>query len=639
MVIDASTRVVGGLVRRQGALAGVVAGILFGAFAWVGAYIALAGSDWQINRIVAVVMIAWIVGFNLGVGTWNPPLGWILGRDPTLGDALASAGAGRGTSRYFRFCTDHKVVGVQYLVLVMTVFAVGGVTAVLMRTQLLTPHSSFLSPNEYNDLVTLHGMCMMIGAVLMVIGPFTNFVLPLMIGARTVALPRLNAMGMWIMVSAVICLFASFVIGGVDTGWSTYAPLADQSSPGMTAFAFTVVGLVACVVIACINTVVTVLTLRARGMTPGRLPIFVWGSLVGSALALATVPAYLLMMTLILTDRTMGTTFFVDPLVLTDGSGVALQFAPHPGGSAWLYEIGFWTMGQPLIYVIFIPPAAALLEVASTFAGRPIFNRRLVVGAFVVTAALSLVSLGHHLYTSGIIAADTKASLVVGELIAVPMGIIVLCLLGTIWRGSIWTRLPMYFVYLFLWDILVGGISGVFLSDPTVDRGFHGGMIVTAHFHFALLGGAMVAATAALCYWFPKMTGRFVDERLGKLAFWMIAIGIQVTFLAQFWVGAQGMARRVAWYEPVYQHANQVASAGAYLLAGGWVVLLWALVWSLRHGAPASADPWQATSLEWKTPTPVPLRNFPVDPVLAPVDVSSQPVLAGAPASSPSAEA
>jgi cytochrome c oxidase subunit 1 len=206
--------------------------------------------------------------------------------------------------------------------------------------------------------------------------------------------------------------------------------------------------------------------------------------------------------------------------------------------------------------------------------------------------------------------------MVTTELISIPTGIIFLCIIGTIWKGSIWTRLPMFFVYLFLWNFIIGGVTGIYLSDVPADNFFHGDMFVTAHFHYTLLGGAMIAAVAGLCYWFPKISGKMLNERIGKTAFWMIAIGIQITYFGQFWEGFQGMPRRVAYYDPLFLHANQMTSIGGYLLMAGFLVLLYCLLNGWRHGKPASANPWQAKSLEWKVPTPVPLVNFLVDPVV-----------------------
>ncbi len=592
------------LRERQGVAAGLVVGVLTAAAAWAASHVLFEVGNWGTDRVTAVTMVAWFVGFNAGVGTWNPPLEWLLGSTPGPDVVTLEVGVGRGRYRYLRFCTDHKVVGMQYLGLAVVLLGVGGVGAVLIRTQLLSPHSTFLGPTAYGDVVTLHGLCMVIGVLLLLIGPFASYVLPLILGARTVALPRLNAMGVWIMASAAACLVSTVVIGGADVGWTTYAPLADQASPAMTALALALVGLVACVVISGINTVATVVTLRARGMSARRMPVMAWGAFIAAGLAVATMAGLLLVMTLVLADRTMGTTFFVAP----------------QGGSGELYEIAFWTMGQPLLYVLLIPPMAAVLEMAGSFARRPVFNARLVVWCFVAIAGISLLTLGHHLYTTGLSPALSGSSLVLTELFALPVGVVVLCVLGTVWRGSIWARLPLYFVYLFLWDIVIGGLSGALLGIPTADRDLHGGMVVTAHLHYMMVGVVLVGATGGLVYWFPKFTGRMFEERTGRVGFWLIAVGIQVTFLAQFWAGAQGMPRRVAWYEPAFRTANQVSTVGAYVLTLGWVVLLWAGVWSARHGRPAPADPWRAESLEWRVPSPPPLRNFPVGPVLVPVD-------------------
>jgi len=599
--------------RRQGAVAGLVVGAVAAGAAWVGAHVLFEVGNWGTDRVTAVAMVAWIVGFNLGAGTWNPALGWLLGWSDGPGVEADEAGVGLGRSRYLRFCTDHKVVGLQYLALGLVLLAVGGVGAVLIRTQLLSPHSTFLGPTAYGDVVTLHGLCMVIGVLLLLIGPFATSVVPLMIGARSVALPRVAAMGPWIMASAVVVLMSTVVIGGADVGWTTYAPLADQASPAMTALALALVCLVVTVVLSGISTVATVVTQRALGMTARRMPVMAWGSVIAGALAVATMAGLLLVMTLVLTDRTMGTSFFVPPW-----------------GSGRLYELVFWTMGQPLLYVLLIPPAAALLEVAATFARRPVFRPGAVVVAFVAIAGLSLVTLGSHLATSGLAPAVTGASMVLTELIAVPVGVVVLCLLATLWRGSIWARLPLYFVYLFLWDMLLGGVSGALLGNTTADRAFHGGTVVTAHLHLMMVGSVLVGAAGGLVYWYPKLTGRLFDERTGRVGFWCIALGIQVTFLAQFWAGAQGMPRRVAWYEPLFRTANQVSTVGAYLLTLGWLVLLWAAVRSFRHGRPAPSDPWKATTLEWRTPTPVPLRNFPVEPVLEPTSAVARPGPSGA---------
>jgi cytochrome c oxidase subunit 1 len=256
------------------------------------------------------------------------------------------------------------------------------------------------------------------------------------------------------------------------------------------------------------------------------------------------------------------------------------------------------------------------MEVASTFARKPLFGYKVTIAGFTAVAALSLMVWAHHMFTTGWAPDLAGPFMVTTELISIPTGIIFLCVIGTIWRGSIWTRLPMYFVYLFLWNFIIGGVTGIYLSDVPADNFFHGDMFVTAHFHYTLLGGAMIAAVAGLCYWFPKISGRMLNERIGKTAFWIIAIAIQITYFGQFWEGFEGMPRRVAYYDPIFLHANQVTSIGGYLLMTGFLVLLYCIINAWRHGKPAGANPWHAKSLEWKVPTPVPMANFLVDPVV-----------------------
>ncbi len=606
----------GGFYRHQNIFTGLAGGIGLGFIGWLVSHATLQGSNWGTDMVVTVTMVAWVVGFNIGMGTFNAPIRWALGHDQDHEDELYAAGVGQGSARYWKFCTDHKVVGTQYLVLVMLMFGIGGTLAMMMRTQLITPHSSFLDPQTYNAIVSVHGMLMIIATIIMVSGPFANFIMPIMIGAKDMAFPRLNALSFWVVASAVPPLLATFFLGGVDAGWTTYAPLSVQAPAAMDAFSITMITFVVSVTISGINTIVTVFTMRAKGMTMGRLPIFVWGSIVGAALSVYAMPALLLGFTGMITDRATGTSFYV-----------AAQ-----GGTGWLWENIFWIFGHPEVYIILIPPVAAMLEVASTFARKPVFGYKVTIAGFTAVATLSIMVWAHHMFTTGWAPDLAGPFMLTTELISIPTGIIFLCLIGTIWRGSIWTRLPMYFVYLFLWNFIIGGVTGIYLSDVPADQFFHGDMFVTAHFHYTLLGGAMIAATAALCYWFPKVTGRMLNERIGKVAFWMIAIGIQVTYFGQFWEGFQGMPRRVAYYDPIFLRANQMTTGGAYLLMLGWLVFLYAMIHSIRNGKLAPANPWHAKSLEWMVPTPVPLENFLVDPV-----VTSDPYGYGEPEVAPPA--
>jgi cytochrome c oxidase subunit 1 len=590
----------GGLYRRQNFFTGLVTGVVLAFVGWLISHALLQDAFWGSDMVVTVTMAMWVIGFNLGVGSLNAPVRWMLGHDQSHEDELFAAGVGQGSKRYWKFCTDHKVVGTQYLVLVMVLFGVGGTLAMIMRTQLLSAHSTLLSPQTYNALVSIHGMIMIIATIIMVTGPFANFILPIMIGAKDMAFPRLNALSFWVIVSAVPPLLATFFLGGIDAGWNTYAPLSIQAPIAMDAFAICIITFAASATLSGVNVITTTLTMRTKGMTMGRLPIFAWASVVGSALALYAMPAFLMTMCGVITDRVVGTSFFVGSL----------------GGSGWLYENLFWIMGHPEVYVILIPPVGAALEIASTFARKPLFGYKVIVGGILSIGVLSIMVWAHHMFTTGWAPDLGGPFMVTTELISIPTGIIFLCIVGTIWKGSIWTRLPMYFLYLFLFNFIIGGVTGIYLSDVPADEYFHGDMFVTAHFHYTLLGGAMIAATAGLCYWFPKMTGKMLNERIGKTAFWIIAVGIQVTYFGMFWEGFEGMPRRVAYYSPIFLTANRMTTGGAYLLMLGWLTFLYCMIHALRHGKQAPANPWHAKTLEWMVPTPVPLENFLVDPIV-----------------------
>ncbi|HXW32402.1 MAG TPA: cbb3-type cytochrome c oxidase subunit I, partial [Acidimicrobiales bacterium] len=363
----------GGLYRHQNLLTAVVCGAVATVVGWAVSHALLQGSNWGTDMVVTVTMACWVIGFNAGIGTFNAPLRWIAGRDQDHEDHLYAAGVGQGRRRYFKFCTDHKVVGTQYLVLVMLLFGVGGILAMVIRTQLATAHNTLLSTNVYNTVVSMHGLVMIVATIIMVTGPFTNFIMPIMIGARDMAFPRLNAASFWVITSAVPCLVAVFFLGGVNAGWSTYAPLSNQDPPAMDAFALGVIVFVVSVTLAGVNIIVTMLTMRAKGMTLFRVPIFAWGSVFGTALGLYAMPAFLLAMLLMIADRATGTSFYV-------AAG---------GGSGWLWENIFWIMGHPEVYVILIPPVAAMLEVVVTFARKPLFGYTVVLGAFVAIISLS----------------------------------------------------------------------------------------------------------------------------------------------------------------------------------------------------------------------------------------------------------
>jgi len=588
-------------MRRQNFVTGVVGGVAVAALACVLTHL-LAGDSGSYfsDRVGTMTFIGWDLGFLLGIGAVNGPINWLRGRDMTEEDQLYLAGKDQGRRRYWKFCTDHKVVGVQYFIMAMIVLFAGGVLAMLIRTELMRPGQHFVDQQTYNTFIGMHGILMIVGLIIAIAGPFGNFILPIMIGARDMAFPRLNALSFWLVVAAAVPLLSVFAIGGISDGWSTYAPLAVQDHIGMDAFAVGVMTFVASTTIAGVNIVTTFITMRTKGMKLVRVPIFTWGVTISSALGLFAMPFFAVALTLLLSDRTMGTSFY-------------LSFG---GGSGWLWENLFWLMGHPEVYVILLPGAAAVLEIATVFARKPLFGYQVVVGGMVAIALLSVVVWAHHMFTTGWAPALNGPFMLTTEIISIPTGVLILALLGTVWQGNIWMRLPMFWVFGMAWDFIIGGITGIYLSDVPVDQQMHGTMFVVAHFHYVLVGSVLFAAMGAVAYWFPKVTGRMLDERMGKVAFWVIFVSFQVTFIAMFISGLAGMPRRVANYAHTLEVSNFASTIGAYVLMAGMLLELYVIVVSWRRGKPAGRNPWHAKSLEWQVPTPVPLFNFDVLPVV-----------------------
>ncbi|MGO8875511.1 MAG: cbb3-type cytochrome c oxidase subunit I [Acidimicrobiales bacterium] len=597
----AEARAPGGLMRRLNFFTGLVAGIVLAAVAGLLAHALLdPSSSYFSDQVTTVTFSAWVVGFLLGVGALNAPICWALGRDLTHEDELYLAGKELGARRYWKFCTDHKVVGIQYFVMAMIILFAGGVLAMLIRIQLMSPGDHFVNPQIYNTFIGMHGILMVAGLIIAVSGPFGNFILPIMIGARDMAFPRLNALSFWLVVAAAVPLLSVFAVGGIGDGWSTYAPLAVQDHIGMDAFAIGVITFILSTTVAGVNMVTTFITMRTKGMRLNRVPIFTWGVTTSSALGLFAMPFFAVALALLLLDRTTGTSFY-------------LSFG---GGSGWLWENLFWLMGHPEVYVILLPGVGAILEIATVFARKPLFGYQIAVGGMIAIAGISIIVWAHHMFTTGWAPSLNGPFMLTTELVSIPTGVVFLALLGTIWQGNLWMRLPMLYVFGVIWNFIIGGITGIYLSDVPVDNQMHGSMFVVAHFHYVLVGSVLLAALGAVAYWFPKITGRFLDERLGRVAFWIIFLGVQVTFLAMFISGLQGMPRRVSSYAQTLTNANFISSIGAFVLMAGMVVELYVVVSSWRSGRLAPRNPWHAKTLEWQVPTPVPLHNFEVLPVV-----------------------
>ncbi|MEO6700859.1 MAG: cbb3-type cytochrome c oxidase subunit I [Jatrophihabitantaceae bacterium] len=590
----------GGLMRRLNIVTALIGGVTFGTVGWLIAHLLLQDGDHGSDQVVVIMLCSWAVGFMVGIGAFNGPINWLLGRDQTHEDELFLAGKDQGIGRYFRFTTDHKVVGIQYLIVTMVLFAVGGTLAMLIRTNLISPHSNFLSAQTYNALVGLHGLIMIIATIIMITGPFGNFIMPIMIGARDMAFPRLNALSLWLIVAAIPVLLSAAFLGGIPTGWVGYAPLANQAPPGMDSYSVTIIIFAISSAIAGANITTTVLTMRARGMSWNRTPIFVYGTIASVGLAIPAFPMFMASQVLLQVDRTQGGNFFV-------ASG---------GGSPWLYSNLFWLMGHPEVYVILIPALAALMEITPVFARKPLFSFNAAVISIAGIVGLSVMVWAHHMYAAGWAPDLNGPFMLTTEMISVPTGLLFLVILGTLWRGRVWTTLPMMATYAMLWNFIIGGVTGIYLSDVPADYALHGSMFVTAHFHYTLMGAGLTGAIGALSYWFPKMTGRMLARGPALISFWLVQIGFNVTFMGMFAVGLAGQPRRVVTYAHLFATGNFVSTIGAYTIGIGMLFLLYGVISSWRGGEIAPANPWGAKTLEWTVPNPIPLENFLVMPVV-----------------------
>jgi len=581
---------------------GTVAGILFA----YGAYYTLRpaaddpGFYNQQNKALLAAMLSWSVGFLIGIGAFIGPFRWLIGKDLTAEEQLYLAGDGQGIKRYFKYCTDHKVVGIQYLVGVMAMLAVGGSMAMMIRTSLAVPGGHFIAATIYNSLVGLHGITMIVAMIIVATGPFGNYIMPIMIGARDMAFPRLNALSWWVLFTAIPVLCSAWFLGGIPTGWTAYAPLSVQAGPGMNAFIATILIFAVSTAVAGMNITATVVAMRAKGMKWNRVPIFVIGATMSVALAIPAFPTFMLAMVQTATDRVFNTGFY----------------DANVGGSGWLYAHLFWIMGHPEVYVILLPGIAILMEITPVFVRKPLFSYNAAVLGFAGIAGLSILVWAHHMYISGWTPTLNGPFMVTTEMISVPTGLLFLVLLGTVWRGKPWMKLPMLGMFAVIWNFLIGGITGIYLSDVPADNYLHGSMYVTAHFHYTLMGAALTGAVAGLAYWFPKMTGRMLNERAGYISFWFVQIGFQILFLGMFIAGAEGQPRRVVSFAAMYKYQNMISTGGAYMVGIGFIVLLWAVIHSWRKGDIAPMNPWGAKTLEWTVPYPVPLENFDEAPVI-----------------------
>jgi cytochrome c oxidase subunit I len=537
-----------------------------------------------------------VIGFLLGLGFGVYPWSRLRGYPPSLREKETA-----GIGRYFTLCTDHKVVGIQYLWGIGLFFFVGGLNAMFIRAELLSPNSHIFPPGQYLTLVGMHGTMMMGMMTSGILGPFANYVVPLMIGARRMAFPRIEALTFWLLMAAGTILMTTILFGGFPTGWTGYEPLNDQANGGMDAYIafFALVGI--SMTLLGLNLMATIITMRAPGLTWSRLPIFCWGVVSTAILMVLAAPVLVAVLCMAMLDRTGQTTFFI-------ASG---------GGSPYLYENLFWIFGHPEVYILALPGFAIVLELLPVFSRKPLWGYRLAVAGLLGVTLLSWLVWQHHLFVSGINSDLRPFYMLSTELISIPTGFTFLCGLMTIWRGQLRFTVPMLFCLAWFFNFLIGGLSGVFLSDTPSDVTTHGSFFSMAHFHYTIMGGLVFTFFAAIYYWVPKMLGFELNETLGKIHFWLMFIAFNSTFGPLFAVGFLGQPRRVVSYPAHLQFLNDWVSISAFVLGFSMLIFLANLVYSLVFArVPAAANPWASRSLEFQLPSPVPVHNFDRIPVI-----------------------
>lgn len=495
---------------------------------------------------------------------------------------------------------DHKQIGILYILTATIFLGIGGLEALLIRFQLLLPRNDFLSPDFFNQMFTMHGTTMVFLVGMPVLVGFSNYFVPLMIGARDVAFPRLNAMSYWLLPMGGILLYFSFFTGKApDAGWFSYAPLSTKPYNLMVAQDYWIIGLL-CLgvgsVAAAINIAVTVITLRAPGMSLQRVPLFVWMSFMTAILTILALPALNAALAMLLIDRWLGAAFF----------------QPDRGGSAVLWQHFFWVFGHPEVYILILPAFGMISEVIPTFSRKPIYGYAFVAGSSAVIVLLSYGVWAHHMFAVGLgMGADIFFA--VGTLlIALPTGVKIFNWTATMWGGAIHLTVAMQFAVAFLLEFVIGGLTGVMFAAVPIDWQLTDTYFVVGHFHYVLIGGTVFGLFSATFYWFPKMTGRMLSETLGKWQLWLWISGLNATFMSHHFLGVMGMPRRTYTYadNPGWMLLNMTATLGAVAMAAGTLVLLWNIATSLRNGAIAGNNPWNGFTLEWATTSPPPAENF-----------------------------
>jgi cytochrome c oxidase subunit I len=501
---------------------------------------------------------------------------------------------------------DHKRIGILYGTSAFIFFLIGGLEAIIMRLQLARPDNTLVGAQRFNELFTMHGTTMIFLAVMPLSASFFNYMLPLLIGARDVAFPRLNALSYWIFISGGLFLNASWLFGlAPDGGWFGYANLSSRQFSPTHSMDFWMLGLQILGVssmLAGFNFIVTIINMRAPGMTLMRMPLFVWMSFVTQFLLVLAFPAITVALILLMFDRFFGTLFYL----------------PAAGGDPLLWQHLFWIFGHPEVYILILPAMGIVSEVLPTFARKPLFGAAFVIFSGIMIGFLGFGVWSHHMFSVGLGPVADSAFSIATMLIAVPTGVKILNWLATLWAGSLRFKSALYFSLGFIAMFTMGGLSGIMHASPPVDLQQTDTYFVVAHFHYVLFGGSIFGLFSGVYYWWPKITGRLLDERLGLWHFWLMMIGFNVTFFPQHFLGLIGMPRRIYTYAPDlgWNFWNLVSTIGALTIAVSFLFFIANVVKTMRWGTTAGPDPWDGRTLEWSIPSPPPVYNFAVVPTV-----------------------
>ena len=533
----------------------------------------------------------WLIGF----GAFDYWLRWAAGK-PTVAEDHSDHGADSWRD-YFRFNTDHKVIGIQYIVTTVFFFFIGGALAMGIRAELAQPGTQIVDPSTFNGLFSTHATIMIFLFVIPAFAGIANYVLPLMLGAPDMAFPRLNALSFWLLPIAGILFMSSFLVpgGAFDAGWTGYAPLSTGAPLGQSFFNLGVQFAGFSSIFAALNFVVTIITMRAPGMSFWRMPLLVWANLATSVLVIGATPFIAGVQFMVLFDRVLGTNFF----------------NAAAGGDVISYQHIFWFYSHPAVYIMMLPGFGIVSEVISTHARKAIFGYRLMALSLMGIVALSYSVWAHHMFVSGMFGWLRVPMMITSVLIAIPTGIKIFSWAATLFDAKIHLEATaMRFALGFVCSFILGGISGVMIALVPIDMHVTDTYFIVAHIHFVLFAGSVFTIFAGFYHWFPKVTGRMYDERLGHWHFWLTLIGTWITFVPMHWVGMQGMPRRVADYAAQFGDWNLMISVAAFMLGAAQLIFLFNMVVSWKWGPRAPANPWRAKSIEWLVSSPPPRFNF-----------------------------